>query len=118
MGEESGGKRLQNRAHKPPPPAARLVTHGSVTARWPRPSSSPSSPFPGHRPQPPKVRFETRVNMTCVGPSGEVEPRAFAVLSRWDRSYTMETVLVELRREMASSANRKAHQPPEGTTYH
>ncbi|RMZ56987.1 hypothetical protein APUTEX25_005049 [Auxenochlorella protothecoides] len=67
--------------------------------------------------RPPKVRFETRVNMTCVGPTGEVDPRGFSVLARWNRGYTMETVLVELRREMASSSNRKAPQPPEGSTY-
>lgn len=78
-------------------------------------------PFPVQtpltHPQPPKVRFETRVNMTCVGPTGEVDPRGFSVLARWNRGYTMETVLVELRREMASSSNRKAPQPPEGSTY-
>jgi ubiquitin-conjugating enzyme E2 variant len=29
----------------------------------------------------------------------------------------METILMELRREMASGHNRKLPQPPEGTTY-
>lgn len=72
---------------------------------------------PSNRTQPPKVRFETRVNMTCVGASGDVDSRGFSVLARWNRTYTMETVLVELRREMASSSNRKAPQPPEGSTY-
>lgn len=33
------------------------------------------------------------------------------------RSYTMETVLTELRREMAAPHNRKLPQPPEGSTY-
>ena len=32
-------------------------------------------------------------------------------------SYTMETVLTELRREMAAPHNRKLPQPPEGSTY-
>jgi ubiquitin-conjugating enzyme E2 variant len=41
----------------------------------------------------------------------------FRVLGQWNRGYTMETVLVELRRQMASPTNKKLQQPPEGTTY-
>lgn len=64
------------------------------------------------------MRFETRINLSCVAADGTVDPRAFPVLGRWNRTYTMETVLVELRREMAAPQNRKSPQPPEGTTYH
>jgi len=63
------------------------------------------------------VRFQSRVQMSCVAPNGVVDPRVFAVLSRWNRAYTMETVLTELRREMAQPHNRKLPQPPEGSTY-
>lgn len=63
------------------------------------------------------MRFETRINLSCVGPAGEVDPRSFAVLARWNRAYTMETVLVELRREMGAPGNRKTPQPPEGAMY-
>lgn len=67
--------------------------------------------------KPPQVRFHTRINMSSVGPTGVVEPRIFPILGHWHRGYTMETILIELRREMANQANRKLQQPPEGTTY-
>lgn len=67
--------------------------------------------------RPPTVRFQSRVNMDCVGPDGRVNAQLFRVLGQWNRGYTMETVLVELRRQMASPSNKKLQQPPEGTTY-
>ncbi|KAJ1978228.1 E2 ubiquitin-conjugating protein mms2 [Dimargaris xerosporica] len=67
---------------------------------------------------PPQVRFISRINLPCVNQeTGEVEPRMLSCLAHWKRTYSMETVLVELRREMASSSNRKLRQPPEGSTY-
>ena len=33
----------------------------------------------------------------------QVDPRAFHILSHWNHNYTMETVLVELRKEMSES---------------
>jgi ubiquitin-protein ligase len=48
---------------------------------------------------------------------GNVMPSRFEVLRAWRRDYTMETILMELRREMSSSANRKLAQPQEGTQY-
>lgn len=47
----------------------------------------------------------------------QVDPRAFPTLGNWNRGYTMETVLTELRREMASQHNRRLPQPPEGARY-
>jgi ubiquitin-conjugating enzyme E2 variant len=67
--------------------------------------------------RPPKVKFYTRVNMGCVLSDGTVDSRHFPTLGNWNRTYTLETVLTELRREMASSHNRKLPQPPEGSTY-
>lgn len=67
--------------------------------------------------QPPVVQFRTRVNMACVDNMGNVLPGKFQILGHWKREYTMENVLLELRREMASSSNRKLSQPPEGTMY-
>lgn len=67
--------------------------------------------------RPPRVRFQSRVNLGCVAADGTVDPARFAPLGGWRREFTMETVLQELRREMASPANRKLPQPPEGTTY-
>lgn len=66
---------------------------------------------------PPKVRFQSRINMNCVTPTGAVDMKQFHVLESWHRNYTMETLLIELRRDMTSAANRKLPQPPEGSTY-
>jgi ubiquitin-conjugating enzyme E2 variant len=65
----------------------------------------------------PLVKFVSRINMDCVGPDGRVNPAMFPVLGRWNRAYTLETVLTELRRSMASPANKRLPQPPEGTSY-
>lgn len=68
--------------------------------------------------RPPTVRFHSRINMHCVHQeTGVVEPKHFPLLAQWRREHNMETILTELRREMASSHNRKLHQPPEGTTF-
>lgn len=67
--------------------------------------------------QAPLIRFQSRINLPCVGPDGTVNPRGFPLLANWTREKTLEHVLVELRREMASPANRKLPQPPEGSVY-
>jgi ubiquitin-conjugating enzyme E2 variant len=60
----------------------------------------------------------SKVNMSCVDQrDGRVDPSKFPALGQWKREYTLETVLTELRRDMASSANRKLPQPPEGQMY-
>jgi ubiquitin-conjugating enzyme E2 variant len=48
---------------------------------------------------------------------GNIMPSRFELLRTWKREYTMEKLLMELRREMTSSANRKLAQPVEGCTY-
>lgn len=59
--------------------------------------------------------FRSKINMGCVNQTdGRVDPTKFAPLAHWKREYTLETVLTEIRRDMASSANRKLPQPPEG----
>ncbi|MCL7026501.1 hypothetical protein MKW94_010769 [Papaver nudicaule] len=64
---------------------------------------------------PPTVRFQTRINMNCVSQeTGMVEPRLFPMLSNWQRECTMEDVLIQLKKEMASPQNRKLSQPHEG----
>lgn len=71
-----------------------------------------------HYPErPPQIRFMTRVNMSCVAQNGTVDPRTFPTLRDWNRTKTMETVLTDLRREMAAPHNRKLPQPPEGSMY-
>ncbi|KAH7839155.1 hypothetical protein Vadar_000520 [Vaccinium darrowii] len=65
--------------------------------------------------EPPAVRFQTRINMTCVNQeTGLVEPRLFPMLANWQREYTMEDILMQLKKEMLSPQNRKLAQPTEG----
>lgn len=86
---------------------------------------------------PPTVRFQTRINMTCVNQESgmvsdllhirkiclkkahawkndQVEPSLFPMLANWQREYTMEDILTQLKKEMMSPQNRKLAQPPEG----
>lgn len=68
--------------------------------------------------KPPTVRFHSRINMNCVNhETGLVEAKKFSMLANWQRSYTMEDILTQLRKEMASGQNRKLAQPPEGTFF-
>jgi hypothetical protein len=43
----------------------------------------------------------------------QVDPRYFSMLAQWRREYTMENILTELKKEMASPPNRKLQQPAE-----
>ena len=47
----------------------------------------------------------------------QIDQRVFPSLNNWNRNYTMETILTDLRREMISPHNRKLPQPQEGTMY-
>ena len=56
--------------------------------------------------------------MTSVNQqTGVVEPRSFPLLGNWQRKTTLDVLLMELRREMASPVNRRQAQPPEGTMF-
>jgi len=68
--------------------------------------------------QPPTVQFLSRVNLSFVSQvDGKVDRNKLPVLADWNRTKTLETLLVEIRREMASFSNRKLPQPPEGSTF-
>ncbi|KAI8320259.1 ubiquitin conjugating enzyme Mms2 [Martensiomyces pterosporus] len=68
--------------------------------------------------QPPKVIFLSKINLPGINShNGEVDPGRIACLKNWKRSYSLETVLTELRREMAQPQNRKLPQPAEGSTF-
>lgn len=68
--------------------------------------------------KPPSVRFHSRINMACVNQgTGVVEPNLFSILGKWKRDYTMEDILIELKREMTVPQNKKLHQPQEGSTF-
>mmetsp|Transcript_34797 Transcript_34797/g.103208 ORF Transcript_34797/g.103208 Transcript_34797/m.103208 type:complete len:140 (-) Transcript_34797:365-784(-) len=71
--------------------------------------------YPDQRPD---VWFRSKVNMGCIDPrDGRVDSTKFPTLMQWRREYTLETILTELRRDMATSANRKLPQPPEGANF-
>lgn len=67
---------------------------------------------------PPQIYFLTQIHLPCVhAQTGQVTPEAFPPLASWRSEYTMESLLVELRRTMASPSNRKLPQPNEGAMY-
>ncbi|KAF9264029.1 UBC-like protein [Marasmius fiardii PR-910] len=67
---------------------------------------------------PPTIKFFSRVNIPFVNQTnGDVDPQKLPVLKDWNRNNSIETVLVEMRKEMASPSNRKLPQPPEGSTF-
>ncbi|KAJ8621454.1 hypothetical protein MRB53_029983 [Persea americana] len=66
---------------------------------------------------PPTVKFQTRINMACVNEdTGVIEPALFPMLADWRREHTMEDELVQLKKEMSSTQNRKLVQPPDGNS--
>lgn len=65
--------------------------------------------------RPPQVRFTSKINMGCVNQrDGNVQ---LSILTSWNPNTTIENILLELRKEMASAANKKLPQPAEGTTF-
>lgn len=64
---------------------------------------------------PPSIKFTSKVNLPCVTDKGVVDTSR--LFRQWDRRVTMEGCLLELRKEMASPANKRLPQPAEGTNY-
>jgi len=68
--------------------------------------------------EPPVVKFKSRVNLPFVSQvDGKVDRNKLPVLADWNRNKTLETLLVEIRREMGSFNNRKLPQPSEGSVF-
>jgi len=66
----------------------------------------------------PTVKFTSRINMHCVNQqNGTVDTKVLAVLGSWNHNNSIETVLIALKTEMATPANKKLVQPPEGTNF-
>ncbi|KAK3622434.1 E2 ubiquitin-conjugating protein mms2 [Elasticomyces elasticus] len=68
--------------------------------------------------KPPEVTFISKVNLPCVDPrNGRVDLSRLPSIATWKRDFTMETILIEIRRFMAAANNKKLPQPPEGTNF-
>ncbi|RMZ80460.1 hypothetical protein DV737_g2973, partial [Chaetothyriales sp. CBS 132003] len=53
--------------------------------------------------KPPALQFNSRINIPCVDQkTGKVDPSKLPCLAHWKRDYTMETILIELRRSVAA----------------
>lgn len=72
---------------------------------------------PEYPAKPPTVKFLTKINLPCVDSVGNLLPAKLPVLGKWDAKTTMEQVLLDLRRNMATPENRHSSQPPEGEAY-
>lgn len=86
--------------------------------------------------EPPEVTFISKINLPCVDARtgkvsryallevkvmlmslSQVNLSAIRSLSTWKRDFTMETILIEIRRFMGTPENKKIPQPPEGTNF-
>ncbi|KAI9592159.1 UBC-like protein [Syncephalis fuscata] len=73
---------------------------------------------PNYPDEPPVISFTSRINLPCVNKeTGHVEPSKVACLKHWKRDYTLETILVSLRQDMANHHNAKLPQPPENSYF-
>lgn len=73
---------------------------------------------PGYPDEPPKVKFISKIKMTgVIENTGVVDRRLVPVLARWQRVYSIKTVLQELRKAMSLKENQKFTQPPEGINF-
>lgn len=64
-----------------------------------------------------KGTHATSITNFPIATSMQVDPKKFGLLANWQRDYTMENILTQLKKEMAASHNRKLVQPPEGTFF-
>ena len=74
---------------------------------------------PKYPDEPPEITFLTRINLPAVDQNhGKVDPNKLGVLANWKSTFTLETVLVELRRYVSSlslsshCARRRTTQRP------
>ena len=66
--------------------------------------------------KPPKVKFITKINIPFVDQSGWIKPGSLNILKNWNRDCTLESYLMDIRKELKSNLS-KYKQPPEGSKY-
>jgi hypothetical protein len=62
-------------------------------------------------------RLERTLELTRLFSAAQVDLSKLPSIASWKRDFTMETVLIEIRRYMAAPANKKLPQPAEGTNF-
>ncbi|GFF25412.1 ubiquitin-conjugating enzyme spm2 [Aspergillus udagawae] len=69
---------------------------------------------PDYPDKPPTIQFISRVNIPCVDQkTGKVDPDKLPCLAQWKREYTMETILLEIRRRIhGPTATQEASPAP------
>ncbi|CAA6664791.1 unnamed protein product [Spirodela intermedia] len=71
----------------------------------------------GYPDDPPSVRFQTRINMACVDQeTGAVNPGLFPMLADWKREYTMEELLIGLKRRCRHPRTGSCRSPQKVST--
>jgi ubiquitin-conjugating enzyme E2 variant len=55
------------------------------------------------------------VRVLCV--TCKIEKGKLAMLSKWQRDFTIDQILQAIKQEMTSAANRKLSQPSEGAVF-
>eukprot|EP00916_Digyalum_oweni_P014670 GHVL01024050.1.p1 GENE.GHVL01024050.1~~GHVL01024050.1.p1 ORF type:complete len:138 (+),score=9.25 GHVL01024050.1:42-455(+) len=66
--------------------------------------------------KPPEVWFKTQIRLTHVDNNGKVL-NTLPILASWKRENTINSILSQLRNEMATGNNRRINQPAEGAVY-
>jgi len=73
---------------------------------------------PSYPMEAPTVRFVSKLTMNGINPvNGAVDRRICQVYARWQRNYTIRTLLEELRKCMQAKENLRLQQPPEGAMF-
>ncbi|GMM45695.1 E2 ubiquitin-conjugating protein [Pichia kluyveri] len=68
--------------------------------------------------EPPTIKFISKINLPCVDNSnGNIIPSKFKTLQNWNYNYSIEILLLDLRKLMADPANKKLPQPNENEVY-
>lgn len=74
------------------------------------------TPGPNYPKEAPEVRFTSKINIPSVNQNnGRVEPSKFGMFKNWNWKSNMESILLELKKEMI--ANKSLNQPKDGDMY-
>lgn len=70
--------------------------------------------YPEERPY---MKFMTKIKLSCVNDSGEVNSKMLNELKCWHRNSSIKNLLSGIRRCMSEKENMKVSQPPENTFF-